>query len=151
MRPDRQLLAGVALVALAGAARAEITAGDIAACLARHGAADPGQCVTEAHGPCLAFPAEAPSAAASCFLQAKAEWGALIADRMARLGEDVAEVARIEVTYDLLANLLQCDRLEELARLSAPDTELLRRQRAQCEATASGLTYLRLLRRAGAE
>jgi hypothetical protein len=141
---------GLLVASLPG--RAAITEADISACLnAPEAREDPALCVAAAHAACRAFPETAPSAAAECFLEARAEWGTLIAAQMetiaAKASERVAQVARIEVKYDLLANLLHCDRMEELAVLGGMEDEHLLRQRAQCEATASGLTYLKLLRR----
>jgi len=141
---------GLAVPALPG--QAAITEADIAACLnASEAREDPALCVAAAHAECRAFPDTAPSAAAECFLAARTDWGTLIAAQMERVAakasERVAQVARIEVKYDLLANLLQCDRMEELAVLGGMEDEPLLRQRARCEATASGLTYLKLLRR----
>ena len=143
---------GLAVPALPG--QAAITEADIAACLnASEAREDPALCVAAAHAECRAFPDTAPSAAAECFLAARTDWGTLIAAQMERVAakasERVAQVARIEVKYDLLANLLQCDRMEELARAASNDSgETIQRQKARCAAAAAGLAYLRLKYRA---
>jgi len=148
----RAAVASLILTAWPVSGSSAITEAEIAACLnAPETQTDPALCATAAQKDCLAFPETAPSAAAECFLNAKAEWDGLIAGRMKAIAETaperVAAIARIEVKYDLLANLLHCDRLEELARLGDTDDEHLLRQRTQCEATAAGLSYLKLLRR----
>ncbi len=105
-------------------------------------------CVTRAHAACLDL-GDAPAAATLCLLEAKEAWGERIAARMdeieAAAPAEIGEVAVIEVRFDLLQNLLQCDRLEALARLRDPGGEALRLQRARCEATATGLAYVKLL------
>ncbi|WP_121633704.1 hypothetical protein [Tropicibacter alexandrii] len=110
---------------------------------------NPNQCIDAAHQPCLVDSAEAPAAAILCFTEARETWSEGIASRMdtlrANAPEDIAALAGIEVKYDLLASLVQCDRLEELGRLRDAPTEQVVLQKARCTATASGLAYTRLL------
>ncbi|KUF12109.1 hypothetical protein AVJ23_05940 [Pseudoponticoccus marisrubri] len=113
--------------------------------------AAPTGCVEAAHAPCLAVPAETKMVASLCFETARQDWSGAIAARMATLREtapeQIAALAGIEVKYDLLASLLQCDRLEELARLRETPAEDVLLQEARCAATAAGLAYIRLVAR----
>ncbi|SMX41665.1 hypothetical protein [Maliponia aquimaris] len=109
----------------------------------------PNGCVDQAHAPCLQVDSETPAVATLCFEETRADWSAAISARMATLSatapERLAALAGIELKYDLLTALVQCDRMEELAQLreiAAEDTLL---QKTRCAATASGLAYVRLL------
>ena len=155
----RRRAAGLIAAGLAAAlgwpgplAAAEPDLAQLRACVAE----DPGQsaaCLNRALSECLAYPAEAPAAATLCFRDARQVFSDAVAARMAALRETapegVAAVAGIEVKYDMLAHLLQCDRLEELALLEAGPTEAITRQKARCTATAAGVVYLRMIQRAG--
>ncbi len=68
---------------------------------------------------------------------------------MARLdqvaSDDIRAIAGIEVKYDLMANLLQCDRLRALRLLRGdPDATALA-QDAACAANATGRAYAKRL------
>lgn len=132
-------------------ARAGVDLGEIDACVAAAMAA--GQpataCVDAAHAACMETPDDAPAVAGLCFLEAKDAWSAGIADLMAvardTAPEDLAAVLAIEVKYDLLGGLLQCDRLDELAHaVGNQAAEQVRMQKTRCEAVAAGLAYTRL-------
>jgi hypothetical protein len=57
----------------------------------------------------------------------------------------IAHVARIETKYDLLTNLLQCDRLKELSlAVSQMGDDAVAVQDARCQATVSALSFMRL-------
>ncbi|WP_167647537.1 hypothetical protein [Mameliella alba] len=109
----------------------------------------PTACVDTAHAPCLEISTETPAVAGLCFTETRQEWSEAIAARMADLGEKaperIAALAGIEVKYDLLSSLVQCDRMEELALLRELPAEEIQLQKARCTATASGLAYIRLL------
>lgn len=139
--------------AMPGTASAEtrLDLDTVAACVGT--AADlgksPNGCVDQAHTACLRLPADTPAVASLCFEETRAAWsdaiGARMADLSIRAPERIAALAGIEVKYDLLSALTQCDRMEELARLrEAPTPEILL-QKTRCTATASGLAYVRLL------
>lgn len=109
----------------------------------------PTTCVDDAHAPCLQVSTETPAVAGLCFAETRQDWSDAIAARMAELGEKaperIAALAGIEVKYDLLSALVQCDRMEELALLRELPAEEIQLQKARCTATASGLAYIRLL------
>ncbi|RNF35012.1 hypothetical protein [Paracoccus methylarcula] len=112
-------------------------------------------CIDAAHRECLQYPPDtAPDAAAKCFLDRKKTWGDAISEQMDSLKEGTGgqafEIARIDTRYDLTANLLQCDRLTELAQLQDLPDPRIKAQQARCEATATGLTLIKLLLRPGA-
>lgn len=106
-------------------------------------------CVQQEHLACGDFPLEtAPQAAILCYVEAQDSWTEAIETRLAALKErpepKIADVAEIEVKYDVLRNLLQCDRMEELAGLTDQDETAKAVQKARCTATAFGLAYARL-------
>ncbi|WP_417260018.1 hypothetical protein [Celeribacter sp.] len=130
---------------------AESTIADVDACIATsidEGTA-PTACVELAHTECTEFPDDMNSSAALCFTQAKDMWSQGITARMedikAKAAPEIATIAGIEVKYDLLSALVQCDRMEELNSLreGVTDEEILR-QKTACAATASGLAYTKL-------
>jgi hypothetical protein len=59
--------------------------------------------------------------------------------------ERIAAIAAIEVKYDLIASLTQCDRMEELALLGDRALDQVQREADGCAATAAGIAYVRLL------
>lgn len=109
----------------------------------------PNGCVDQAHARCLAIDGETPAVATLCFDETRAEWSDAIAARMAHLSETAPErlaaLAGIELKYDLLTALVQCDRMEEIAQLREIAAEEILLQKTRCAATASGLAYVRLL------
>lgn len=124
----------------------------VQACIDAQIAADApvAECVNEAQADCLQYPLDAaPDAATKCFLDQKETWGAAIAARMGEIkataDEGVVAVAGIEVKYDLMSNLLQCDRIEELTLLRRDPDAQTRAQDARCESTATGLAFIKLL------
>lgn len=108
-------------------------------------------CVQTAHAVCGDFPLEtARAAAVLCYVDAQDAWTRAIRARLEGLGEDaegrIAKLAEIEVKYDVLGSLLQCDRMEELARVASPEEDAaIGLQKARCTATALGLAYAKLL------
>ena len=150
----RSIALALVVVAFAGglAAQGRIPAAEeVNSCIAAQSAAQApaADCVARAHEPCLDLAARAPMAALQCFLTAKADWSNRIAARMEFVagagGEDIAAIAGIEVKYDLLQNLLQCDRMESLTLLREDPSEATALQRARCEAVAAGLAYAKLV------
>jgi hypothetical protein len=133
---------------------AAVDLSSVEACVEAHAASDtlPAPCVAQAMTECLGTPSDAPALASLCFREARDTWSEGIAARMARLKaaapEEIAAIAGIEVKYDLLGGLLQCDRGEELALVGSGALEEIQRQKDQCTATAAGMAYIRLLWRA---
>jgi len=110
---------------------------------------NPTVCVDQAHQRCLTMPTDMTASAVLCFSQAREAWNIGIAANMEQIKETaderIATIAAVELKYDLLANLMQCDRMEELAKAASEATgDQIARQRAQCEASAAGLVYLRV-------
>lgn len=106
-------------------------------------------CVTEALSPCLAEPDDMNSVAALCFRDSRRQFDQGLSARMVDLrgqaDDTLVTLVSIELKYDIFSGLLQCDRLEELARaLSEISQEAVQRQKAQCQATTSGLALARL-------
>ena len=114
---------------------------------------DPATCIDAEQAACMTGAQETPAVATLCFSQAQASWSGAVAARMQAVqsgaGETLATIVRIETKYDLLSALIQCDRVEELS-LAASDLPgaAIAVQKARCQATASGLTYLWLHLRA---
>lgn len=114
---------------------------------------NPASCIDQAHQRCLTTPDDLTASAVLCFGQAREAWNNGIAANMKTIDDmaddRIAAIAAIELKYDLLANLMQCDRMEELAKAGSEATgDQISRQRAQCEASAAGLVYLRVKMRA---
>lgn len=136
---------------LAGPAAAEVDLGAVAACAASHKAAGtvPAPCVAEAMAACHAVPADAPALASACYRDAREVWSQGIAAHMATIREsapeEIAAIAGVEVKYDLLAGLIQCDRMEALALIGPAEAADIQRQKDGCAATAAGTAYLRLV------
>tara|TARA_R110002096_G_scaffold201392_6_gene385895 strand:+ start:905 stop:1429 length:525 start_codon:yes stop_codon:yes gene_type:complete len=110
---------------------------------------NPGPCIDTAQVACLDNARETPAVATLCYTEARKVWsGALsgtIAEMTRSADEKVAAVARIETKYNLLTNLMACDRVEELSRaVSAMPGEAIALQTARCQATASAATYMYL-------
>lgn len=150
----RWLLALCIAASLAGPALAQIDVAAAKACITDRidTGENPALCIDEAHATCQATPADSPAVAILCFRNAKADWDGAIAAEMDRIrnraDDRIAAIAAIELKYDLIASLTQCSRMEELAQVGT-DTpaETIQRQKARCEASAAGLTYLRALLR----
>jgi hypothetical protein len=110
-------------------------------------------CVNRAQAECLQYEVGS-DAGLACFLEAKETWGKQIATRMeeirAKSPEEIAVIAGIEVKYDLQINLLQCDRMNDLTLVRKDPDKETAYSRARCEATAVGLSYVKLLLQSGA-
>ena len=118
---------------------------------AKNSANEPaGDCVNEAQAVCLSFdPGSQAAAGTLCFVKAKEDWAAGITAQMdqitAMADPQIAAVAGIEVKYDLLSNLLQCERMRDLALLTDRPSDAIVLQFARCEATATGLVLTKLM------
>lgn len=137
--------------ALALFASAPVAAQDLSECVAtrQDQGSRPGACVAERLSACDAEPSDKPAVAMLCYQQAQDGWGEGLATRMAEVrqtaSEQVAAIASIEVKYHLLGNLMQCDRLEELALIGEGETAGIQRDKARCTAAATGLAFVQLL------
>ena len=112
-------------------------------------------CVNDAHATCLDYVSQAPVAAVQCFRQAKTDWAKLLSEQIAGLRtlmeEEPWTILEINARYDLMGNLVQCDRMIELMTLRTQDGEVIELQKARCQATASGLAYMKLALQTQAE
>lgn len=148
-------LGAVLAVCLGTFAQADVDLATADTCLTDHLSRNqnPSACIDQAHQRCLTTPETMTASAVLCFGQAREAWNIGIAANMDNITQNadarIAAIAAVELKYDLLANLMQCDRMEELAKLGAVATgDQIARQRAQCEASAAGLVYLRVKMRA---
>ncbi|MDH5797891.1 MAG: hypothetical protein OEZ19_04945 [Paracoccaceae bacterium] len=147
----RFLLAGLTIFTFAGLAEARDLLGqsDIDKCIEVRDTAGENvtDCVDIAQSQCNTFGTKAPLAALQCFRGVKEEWDEYIRTRMEQVNQTANEklfaLVQIEVKYDLLQNLLQCDRMTELQLLQSPSPEESALQQARCEATATGLVYVK--------
>lgn len=142
------------LLAWPAGSSAQDQAGETASCVeTRIGQqARPGACIEQVLQACDRAPANTPAVAMLCYEQAREVWGQGLSARMAAIREGaddrIAAIAGIEVKYDLLAALMQCDRVEELALMGEAEASDIQRGKARCAAAATGLVYVRLLMQA---
>lgn len=153
----RALLTGISLAlgALAMPAAAQVNIESVNTCVtgAIESGTSPTECIEQAHTDCLNAMADTPTVATLCFVTAKEAWNAGISTAMSDVtaiaSETIAAIAGVELKYDILGNLVQCDRMEELALLAetaSPEQILL--QKTRCTARALGMAYIRLRWRA---
>jgi hypothetical protein len=154
MMTTRTLLILAVLALLSGPALADMDFEEVNTCLGDRVASgqSPASCIDDVHADCVRTDAGTPAVATLCFVTAEQNWQAGMAGLMETIGknasEQVAAIAGIEVKYDMLAALLQCNRMEELSRVVGRDSaEVIQRQTARCRASAAGLTYARLFLR----
>ncbi|MEX5729539.1 hypothetical protein Ga0609869_002892 [Rhodovulum iodosum] len=133
------------------AAAAEIDLPAVAACVEAHAAMGdfPAPCLAKTMAECRAIPPDSPALASQCFREARESWFDGIAAHMAEIRktapEEIAAIAGIELKYDLMADMTQCDRMEELALVGPGAAEDIQRQKDTCAAAAAGKAYIRLL------
>lgn len=136
---------------VAGSATAQVDVAVAEACFTNAVAtqADPATCIISANAACMVDSTDTPAVATLCLSEAQQAWSIALASRiqstLAGVDDRTAAVARIELKYDLLANLMQCDRLEELSKAASELTgSEIMMQTMRCQSAASGLTYVRL-------
>lgn len=145
-------LAACLLVLMPGAAAAEgiASADEVGACVTAQIAANRAvaDCVNQAQVACLGLAEGAPVAGLACYLEAEAAWRGYATLRLREIAEaapeEIASIAAIELRYDVLQNLLQCDKMLELMHLREEPSAATRLQKARCDATALGLAYVKL-------
>lgn len=156
MKRDIGAIAAVCLALWALPAGAEISIETVNACItkAAEDGTNPNLCVDQAHTDCGAIAEDMHTVATLCFTEAQQVWGDAISTKLAEVqaktDENIGAVAAIETKYDVLSALVQCDRMEELSRLTESTADLVQRQKAGCQSTASGLAYVRLFWRSRA-
>lgn len=118
------------------------------------GKTNPAQCIEAAQNTCLeGANGGTPAVTVLCFSEARDSWSAGLADTLAQItgqvDEKLAALARIETKYNLLTNLMECDRIEELSvAVSDMDGDAISIQSASCKASAAAATYMHLYLRA---
>ncbi len=113
---------------------------------------DPTTCIDAAQQDCMTDLQAAPSVATVCYGQTQSGWSEGITTQMDAIAsqpdDTLTAVARIETQYDLLANMLQCDKIEALSKAASDLTgEQIGAQKAACQSTATGLSYMRIMLR----
>ena len=139
-----------ALLCLGGPAAADVSLSAAQSCFIAK--TDATTCIDTAQTDCMASLQTAPAAATLCYTQARTVWEQGLTDRIAAIAtqpdDTLTAVARIETRFDLLANMLQCDKIEALSKaasdLTGPE---IAAQKAACQSTATGLSYMRLYMR----
>lgn len=105
-------------------------------------------CVNQAHEPCLTFGMEVPAATVLCFSKAQSTWikamQAIMDDIKTKTPERSYQFTEINTRFDIMQNLLQCDRMNELSLLSESNADSINIQNARCRATATGLAFVKL-------
>lgn len=92
---------------------------------------------------------EGAEATVLCYVTAQDGWTVAIKARLDELraaaDEKIADIAGVEVKYDVLSGLLQCDRMQELSLLTDRSSNEINIQKSGCTATTMGLAYAKLL------
>jgi hypothetical protein len=145
------IASAVLALGLTAPAWAEVDLASAASCMTTRidTGENPAQCIDEAHAACQATPQDSPAIAILCYRTAQAAWDAGIRTEMARINDRaddrIAAIAAVELKYDLIASLTQCDRMEELALVGSDiSSETIQRQKARCQASSAGLAFLRV-------
>lgn len=130
--------------------RAEIDIAAAESCIGRNQDENknPIACLTTQMDACLTVPPEQYASAVLCFAEARSAWESAIAARMSRLrtaGSPAVPGFAVQAKYDVLAGLLQCDRVEELAALGDAPAEAIKRDKARCTALTAAATFARLV------
>jgi len=134
--------------------RAEVKLDAVKSCVDASTSAgtSPAPCIDQAQAECAAIPGETNKVATLCFARAQEVWSDGIRAELDRISavapEEIAAIAAIEVKYDMISGLVQCDRLAELALVGEAATDAIERNKAHCSASATALSYVNLLWRA---
>lgn len=145
------MIAWLAALLIPGIALAEVNIAAADACFAEadDNSTNPALCIRAAQDFCMDDSDATPAVSTLCYTDALTVWTEAVAMAVDGIdaGSDggMAAVARIEAKYDMLINLLQCDRAEELAiAMSDLGGVEMALQKARCRSTAGALTYMRL-------
>jgi len=136
---------------------ADPVADALRACVIERGeaAASPAPCIETALAPCRRETRETHAVAILCYRETQAAFdlrtAAIVREIRETASEEAATLIAIETKYEILAGLLQCDRIEELAQALSDETaEAVARRKADCTAATSAAAFAALLIRAGA-
>lgn len=105
-------------------------------------------CVTQALQTCFQIDDKHVSTKTECYLSAKSDFATLNAGRVdalqSVLDAQKYQIVEISTRYDILGNLLQCDRLHEMNLVMQEDADAINLQNFRCQATAMGMAYAKL-------
>lgn len=106
-------------------------------------------CLDVAHARCDGEPENAATVAAECYQKTNEFWTKSIRLEMQSLAEkapqDIAVITGIELKYDILTAMLQCDRQEALALAAGTiGADVILRQKLRCQSSVTGLAFTRL-------
>jgi hypothetical protein len=142
------LLAAQVLLAPAAVAQDDLSGASACIETSPAGGPPPAQCIAAVLQPCLVMPTDTPAAASLCFREANSAFSDAIRAEMQQLSstapERITAIAGIEVKYDLLMGLAQCDRLRDLALVGDADIAAIQLEDDRCRTVASGMTWMRL-------
>lgn len=142
------LLIGQVLSAQTAIAQDDLSAAADCIDAAPQGGPPPAQCIAAVLQPCLTMPSDTPAAASLCFREANTTFSDAIRAEMEQLSSTapgrITAIAGIEVKYDLLMGLAQCDRLRELALIGDAESAAIQLEDDRCRTVASGMTWMRL-------
>lgn len=151
----RMLLVLLGLLAVPGTgfAQDKVLKSGVADCVAANVAsrAPIAACLQDAQAACGQYPGNN-AQTLDCYVAAKAEWAGLIKDLLASFAdrpESFREIARIEAKYSVSRNLMACARQMELLLIGREFEIADGIAKAQCEAQATGVSYVELLMSSG--
>lgn len=106
------------------------------------------ECVTEALQACFEIDDKHVNTKTDCYLSAKSDFATLNAGRIdelqSALDAQKYQIVEISTRYDILGNLMQCDRLHEMNLVMQEDADAINLQNFRCQATAMGMAYVKL-------
>lgn len=142
----KTMICAAALGVLSGPLWAQVAGAEACLASAVRNGTDPALCLDASDAACMDNAPETPAVSTACFAENRAQWGAAIGKRMKSLPDDTATtVARIEAKYDVIGAMVQCDRIEALAKAASDlDGPQIALQKERCLARANALTYVRL-------
>ncbi len=145
----RVMICTAMLAALCSPVAAQVAGAEACLAAALKDGSDPTLCVEPSDAACMDSAPETPAVSTACFAETRAQWGAAIGKRMQSLPDDTATtVARIEAKYDVIGGMVQCDRIEALAKAASDlDGPQIALQKERCLSRATALTYVRLFAR----
>ncbi|WP_339770648.1 hypothetical protein [uncultured Pseudosulfitobacter sp.] len=143
------ILCAAALAAFGHPLAAQVAGAEACLAAAVNDGTDPALCIEASDAACMDNAPETPAVSTACFAETRAQWGAAIGKRMQSLPDDTGTtVARIEAKYDVIGGMVQCDRIEALAKAASDlDGPQIALQKERCLSRATALTYVRLFAR----
>jgi hypothetical protein len=104
--------------------------------------------VTEVLQVCFQIDDKHVNSKTDCYLSAKSDFATLnaghIDELQSALDAQKYQIVEISTRYDILGNLMQCDRLHEMNLVMQEDADAINLQNFRCQATAMGMAYAKL-------